>query len=135
MVNGVSASFVMYKEKLLDPVQPEFVLPDVADPATWGGWDDAFYDQEGRYVLAFGAYLKTPFYNAKLVAPETIKAQGLKALLDPAYKGKVYWHDPAVRGSGRSFALFLRKKLGEGPHGERIKTVRNAGYILIKAEP
>src|SRR5262245_47698329 len=27
----------------------------------------------------------------------------------------------------------LRKKLGEGPHGERIKTVRNAGYILIKA--
>jgi two-component system response regulator CpxR len=27
----------------------------------------------------------------------------------------------------------LRKKLGEGAHGERIKTVRNAGYILIKA--
>jgi len=27
----------------------------------------------------------------------------------------------------------LRKKLGEGPHGERIKTVRNAGYILVKA--
>jgi DNA-binding response OmpR family regulator len=26
----------------------------------------------------------------------------------------------------------LRKKLGEGPHGERIKTVRNAGYILVK---
>ena len=27
----------------------------------------------------------------------------------------------------------LRKKLGEGPHGERIKTVRNAGYILVRA--
>jgi two-component system, OmpR family, response regulator CpxR len=27
----------------------------------------------------------------------------------------------------------LRKKLGEGPHGERIKTVRNAGYILVKS--
>jgi DNA-binding response OmpR family regulator len=26
----------------------------------------------------------------------------------------------------------LRKKLGEGRHGERIKTVRNAGYILVK---
>jgi two-component system, OmpR family, response regulator CpxR len=26
----------------------------------------------------------------------------------------------------------LRKKLGEGAHGERIKTVRNAGYILVK---
>jgi len=26
----------------------------------------------------------------------------------------------------------LRKKLGDGPHGERIKTVRNAGYILAK---
>jgi two-component system, OmpR family, response regulator CpxR len=26
----------------------------------------------------------------------------------------------------------LRKKLGEGPSGERIKTVRNAGYILAK---
>jgi two-component system, OmpR family, response regulator CpxR len=28
----------------------------------------------------------------------------------------------------------LRKKLGEGPHGERIKTVRNAGYILVQGE-
>ena len=26
----------------------------------------------------------------------------------------------------------LRKKLGDGPSGERIKTVRNAGYILAK---
>ncbi len=26
----------------------------------------------------------------------------------------------------------LRKKLGDGPSGERIKTVRNAGYILVK---
>jgi DNA-binding response OmpR family regulator len=26
----------------------------------------------------------------------------------------------------------LRKKLGEGRHGERIKTVRNAGYILVR---
>jgi DNA-binding response OmpR family regulator len=26
----------------------------------------------------------------------------------------------------------LRKKLGDGPQGERIKTVRNAGYILAK---
>jgi DNA-binding response OmpR family regulator len=26
----------------------------------------------------------------------------------------------------------LRKKLGDGPHGERIKTVRNAGYILAR---
>ena len=25
----------------------------------------------------------------------------------------------------------LRKKLGDGPRGERIKTVRNAGYILV----
>lgn len=28
----------------------------------------------------------------------------------------------------------LRKKLGEGPHGERIKTVRNAGYILVQGD-
>jgi DNA-binding response OmpR family regulator len=26
----------------------------------------------------------------------------------------------------------LRKKLGDGPSGERIKTVRNTGYILVK---
>ncbi len=28
----------------------------------------------------------------------------------------------------------LRKKLGDGPRGERIKTVRNAGYILAKGD-
>lgn len=113
MINGTSATYRMYRQGLLDPLRPEFILPDIADPDTWGGWDTAFFDAPKKYTLAFGAYLKTPFFNAKMVPPEKIKAMGVKILLDPAYKGKIYWHDPSVRGSGRSFSFFLRRKLGD----------------------
>lgn len=118
---GVSGPLVMGREGILDPLQDEFILPEVKDEAVWGGWDTAFFDKTKKYVFGIGAYLKTPFYNAKLVPPEKIKAKKLETLLDPAYAGKVYWHAPWVRGSGRSFAWMLYSAFGEEKLGRFIK--------------
>jgi ABC-type Fe3+ transport system substrate-binding protein len=118
---GVSGPLIMAREGILDPLQDEFILPEVKDENVWGGWDTAFYDKTKKYVFAIGAYLKTPFYNAKIVPPEKIKTLKLDALLDPAYVGKVYWHAPWVRGSGRSFAWMLYRAFGEEKLGRFIK--------------
>ena len=120
-VAGTSAPLVMYKQNLLDPIPPEFLLPEVTDETVWGGWDTAFFDTPKKYVFGIGAYLKTPFYNAKLVPPERVKADKLEVLFDPAYRGKIYWHAPWVRGSGRSFVWMLYREWGEEKLARFIK--------------
>jgi iron(III) transport system substrate-binding protein len=98
---------------MLDPVRPEFVADDVKDPATWGGWDEAFADTAKEYVFTSRTFLKMPFYNAKLLAPDKVAASGTKIFLDPALKQKVIWDDPAFGGSGRTFAPVMLRLLSE----------------------
>src|SRR6185437_9055590 len=77
-VSRVTTAYTLYHEGVLDPLQPEFVLPDVKDPATWGGWDNVFMDQAGKYVFGMSAALKSPYYNTAQVAPDKVAQLGLK---------------------------------------------------------
>jgi iron(III) transport system substrate-binding protein len=97
----------------LDPLLPALILPDVRDPATWGGWGDAFFDDEKTHMLSFWTSLSMPYYNAKLVPPEKVEKEGMKILLDPAYKDKIVWWDPRYGGAGINFAFVIYKKFGE----------------------
>ncbi len=99
--------------KLVDPLLPELILPEVKDPAIWGGWDNGFYDSERKYDLALANDLESPYYNAKVVSPDVVKAKGLKILLDPAYRGKIVWFDPRITGPGEPYLPFIVKVLGE----------------------
>ena len=112
-LTGSVVAYTMKDSGLLDPIQPELILPEVKDPKIWGGWENAFFDKEGKYVFATRSFLKMPFYNAKILAPEKVARLGRKVLLDPAIKGKVIWHDPLLSGSGESFAPVMRKLLGD----------------------
>ena len=112
-VHGTSAGTPIVKDGALDPLRPEFILPEVRDAAVWGGWDSAFYDVGKQYMLASQKFLKMPYYNAKMVPPDKVERLGAKLLLDPEYKGKIVWHDPSVAGSGRTFAYVLRKLMGD----------------------
>ncbi len=107
---------IIYKfarEDVLAPLVPALILPDVKDPATWGGWDNAFYDNAKTKMLSFWTSLSTPYYNAKLVPPEKVEKEGLKILLDPAYKDKIIWWDPRYGGAGINYAYMIWKTLGE----------------------
>jgi iron(III) transport system substrate-binding protein len=103
----------LVNSKLVDPMEPELILPETKDPAIWGGWDNVFYDSERKYVLALVNDLESPYYNAKVISPDVAKAQGLKLLLDPAYKGKIVFFDPRVSGPGEPYLPFFRDILGE----------------------
>ena len=110
--SGPNTGYSAIKAGLLDPLLPELILPEVNDPAVWGGWDDAFYDDEKKYVLGLVTDLETPYYNAALLAPEKVAAEGLKALLDPELKGKIVWYDPRREGPGSPYLALFDHVLG-----------------------
>jgi iron(III) transport system substrate-binding protein len=110
---GSENAFQLRDGGMLDPVRDEFVLSDVKNPDTWGGWDAAFADTAQTYVFTSRVFLKMPFYNAKLLSPDKVKAEGTKIFLDPALKQKIIWDDPQYGGSGRTFAPVMLRLLGE----------------------
>ena len=110
---GSDNAFQLRDADMLDPVRDELVSADVKSPETWGGWDEAFADTAAKYVFTSRTFLKMPFYNAKLLSPDKVKAEGSKIFLDPALKQKVIWDDPAFGGSGRTFAPVMLRLLGE----------------------
>ena len=112
-MSGSVTAYTMKNDGFTIPIQPELILADVKDPKTWGGWDRVFWDNEHQYVMATQNFLKMPFYNAKFLPPENAQAEGPKIFLDPILKKKVIWNDPLIPSSGETFALVMRKLLGD----------------------
>ena len=112
-LSGSVTSFTMKNDGFTVPIAPEFILPDVKDEKTWGGWERVFFDNEHRYVMATQNFLKMPFYNARLLTPEKVKEEGTRIFLDPALKKSVIWNDPLIPGPGETFPIVMRRLLGD----------------------
>jgi len=110
--SGPNSGVTAIRAGLLDPLLPELILPEVKDPAPWGGWEDAFYDRERKYILGLSSDVQTAYYNAKLLAPERVTKLGLKVLLEPDVKGKISWFDPRGTGTGAPFMVLVERVLG-----------------------
>ena len=130
-ITGAINSYDWLRGGFLDPLLPELVDPEVNDPKVWGGWDNAFYDNEKRYVFGMQQILRQIFYNAKLVSPDTVKAKGLDILFDPALKGKVLWLDPNLPGAGQSLGFVMRKTLGD----EKLRQFITSGQVVFLRTP
>jgi iron(III) transport system substrate-binding protein len=110
---GYNAGYLLYPEGIIDPLAPELLDPEVNNPVAWGGWNRAFVDNAGKYVFSMSRFIKGVYYDAKHVPPDKVARDGIKLLLDPAYKGKLAWHDPSIPGSGDMYPFFLRRRLGD----------------------
>lgn len=98
-------------ERILDPVEPWMVLPEVKDPSQWWG-GHIWVDNAKRYIYAFSAYQTTnAYYNSDLMNPEEFKS--FDDLLNPKWKGKIGFSDPRVPGSGDSMWSYLVQVKGE----------------------
>jgi ABC-type glycerol-3-phosphate transport system substrate-binding protein len=111
-LSGPSTGYLAIRAGLFDPLVPELMRPDVSDPSVWGGWDDAFYDTEKKFLLGLVSDLQSPYYDAHAIPPEKAAAQGLRLFLDPAYKGKIVWFDPRREGPGSPFMVLIFRVLG-----------------------
>jgi ABC-type Fe3+ transport system substrate-binding protein len=116
--------YVLYKGKVLDPIKPALILPEVLDESKWWKGKHSYQDPEGNYIFAFNGELQSYFcYNTTLVNPDEIRSYW--DLLNPKWKGKIVVLDPTQSGAGSATTLrflyhnsslgpqFIRRFLGE----------------------
>jgi iron(III) transport system substrate-binding protein len=97
---------MLYKGKVLDPVKPALILPEVVDQSKWYGKEHRYADPEGQYIFAYlanpsGAQLA---FNSNLVNPKEFKSYWDVA--NPKWKGKIVSLDPRDTGLGATMQFF-----------------------------
>lgn len=110
--SGPPSGYEAIAAGLLDPLLPELILPEVKDPSVWGGWDEAFYDPDQKYILGLFRDITSPYYDALRLDPDRVAKLGLKILLEPDLKGKIYWYDPRSSGPGEPYFALIERVLG-----------------------
>ena len=112
MVGLNTAANVLYPNKMLDPLRPAFILPDVVDPSKWRKGKLWFQDPEESYVLrAFSSIASLFFINGDHVRAAELRSS--KDLLNPKWRGKLSAEDPLLGGGGANKAARLYAALGE----------------------
>jgi iron(III) transport system substrate-binding protein len=111
-LSGASTSMlVLYKDKLIDPLKPLMLLPEVTDGSKWKRGKPLFADPEGEYLLElFSNVDATIFINTDFVKPEEMKS--VDDLLNPKWKGKIQTQDPNASGSGSNTSVHFYSQLG-----------------------
>lgn len=106
-----TAATILYPQRMLDPVKPLLILPEVVDGSKWKKGKPWFVDPEGKYVLQLFSYLTgVVHFNTNYIKPSEF--QSIRTLLDPKWRGKISIIDPTVPGGGNTAAEFFIQ-LGE----------------------
>jgi iron(III) transport system substrate-binding protein len=112
VLSGIdSMSSFFYKEKMLDPLRPVLMLPEVIDGSKWKSGRLWFVDPDDKYVLRIANSVSNLFHvNADFVKPDELVTA--RDLLAPKWKGLIAVEDPMVTGSGSNHAAHLYLQLG-----------------------
>ncbi len=103
---------ILYREKMLDPLRPAVMLPEVLDPSKWKRGKLWFVDPEGLYVARpFSTISNLLHINTNQVKPQDLATA--KDLLNPKWKGKISTEDPTTSGSGSNTAARVYAQMGE----------------------
>lgn len=95
MLTGiVTPSRVLYRAKILDPIRPELVLPEVVDGSKWWAGKHHYADPEGQYIFVFQGNVHggENAYNTRLVNPGELTSYW--DFLGPKWRGKIVAYDP-----------------------------------------
>jgi iron(III) transport system substrate-binding protein len=114
MASGPNGPRTLYLAKVLDPIAPTFILPEVTDTSKWYGGKHWYADPENQFIFMFeGTIISTGLsYNSKMIKAGEIKSYS--DLLAQKWKGKLLSMDP--RGAATPTpVLILYYKTGLGP--------------------
>ncbi len=101
----------LHPEKMLDPLKPLLVLPEVVDGSKWKRGKPWFADPEEKFVLrAFSSIASLLFINTDFVKPEEMRST--KDLLNPKWRGKISTEDPSTTGAGANLAARFHHQFG-----------------------
>jgi iron(III) transport system substrate-binding protein len=102
----------LYAEKMLDPLKPLLILPEVVDGSKWKRGQPWFIDPEAQYILRLFSTASSLFFlNTRFVQPSEMKS--IKNLLEPKWQGKISVFDPTDAGTGSNTAAALYVQFGE----------------------
>ncbi|MGB7951464.1 MAG: extracellular solute-binding protein [Candidatus Binatia bacterium] len=112
--SGPNGPRMLYLNKMLDPIAPMLILPEVKDASGWYGGKHWYADPENRYLFMFEGTIVTTglSYNTKSMNRDEIKSYW--DLLEPKWKGRLLGQDP--RGAALlTPVLILYHRPGVGP--------------------
>jgi iron(III) transport system substrate-binding protein len=115
----------LYLGKMLDPIKPALILPEVTDATKWWEEKQKYADKEGQYILVYEGNVAAGAgagYNSQQLDPREYKSYW--DFLNPKLKGKIISTDiRRVRGAGIPWQFlyyhpdlgpkFLRRLFGE----------------------
>jgi len=105
---------LFYPAKLLDPIKPTLLLPEVLDKSLWFRGKHFYIDEESEYVFVYyGNVARVGSYNSKLVKPAEFKSYW--DFLKPKWKGKIVARDIRRPGSGGDATRFFYHNPELGP--------------------
>lgn len=97
--------------KMLDPLKPLLILPEVTEGSHWKRGKPFFADRDGQYALALFATVDSIlFINTDYVKLDELK--DVQGLLNPKWKGKIETQNPTLSGTGSNTAGYLYRELG-----------------------
>ena len=114
--------------KVLEPLEPFFILPEITNAKNWRGGAIEYLDP-GRTILVMTPFLRgVLFVNARMVESNTFKSY--KDLLDPKWSGKIVIDDPRKPGPGQAtFSFFcLHPELGL----DYVRALVNQKPVILK---
>ena len=112
---GNSLFQVLYVGKMLDPIKPALILPEVLDATKWWEGKIKYADKDGQYIIVYEGNVAAGAgagYNVQLVDPREYKTYW--DFLNPKLKGKIISTDiRKVRGAGIPWQfLYYHPELG-----------------------
>jgi iron(III) transport system substrate-binding protein len=111
-MSGVgTALFTLLPEKMLTPIKPLLLLPEVTDASKWKSGKLTFLDPELKNILLLFRNVDSfLIVNEEFVKPGEIKEA--RDLLNPKWKGKISTQDPLSSGAGSDIAAYFYAELG-----------------------
>jgi iron(III) transport system substrate-binding protein len=116
IVEGINPNLtVFHANKMLDPIKPTIILPEVLDESKWWQGKHHYADPERQYVLRFvgSPQYGSIYYNSQLVKSGEIKS--VWDFLSPKWKGKIGARDIRQPGPGNGAMRFFYYSPKIGP--------------------
>jgi len=129
LVSGTSTVLEgLIPNKIVDPLEPTMILPEVKESKYWRGGALEFLDLGRRLLVMTLLQRGTLYVNANLVNPKEFSSY--KDLLDPKWKGKIVGDDPRKSGTGQATFLFfyLHPELG----ADFVRALSRQSLTLLK---
>jgi iron(III) transport system substrate-binding protein len=113
---GNSLYQVLFLNKILDPIKPALLLPEVLDTAKWWESKHKYADEEAEHIFIYEGNVSggaNPAFNTQQIKPGDFRSYW--DFLNPKLKGQIASVDlRKVRGAGGSWQfIYYHPELGE----------------------